>query len=205
MNLQTVNKKLTEFENTLKTKRDDVSKTKRKIDEALKSLEVLRESQAVVQAASKVTQEHLEIQLSGAVSALLHGVMDDPYNFKVEFVPKRNSMECNLLFERSDGKEIRTLDPLDGCGHGAADLASIGLKTSFAMLKENCRRTIIIDEPFRALSKDRHPLAAKVIKEISKELGIQFIIVTHGVDLSYEADKIFTVEKIGNKSIVKES
>jgi len=193
MNLQTINKKLTEFENTLKTKKHDVSKTKRKIDEALESLEVLRESQAVVQAASKVTQEHLEVQLSGAVSALLHGVMDDPYNFKVD-----------LLFERSDGKEIRSLDPLDGCGHGTADLASIGLKTSFMVLKENCRKIIIIDEPFRALAKERHLLAAKVLKEISKELGIQFIIVTHGIELANEADKIFTVEKIGNKSIVKE-
>lgn len=204
IDIPNIEKKIISYESILNTKREDLKVCEHTIENLLNEIDILREGQAIVQSAAKVTQESLEVQLSNSVSALLSGVLDDPYTFKVDFIPKRNSMECNLLFEKSDGKEIRSLKPLEGCGHGAADLASIGLKTSFNMLKDNCRNTIIVDEPFRALSRERHPLAAKVLKEISEELNIQIIVVTHTEALAKEADRVFVVKKEGNTSIVEE-
>ena len=57
------------------------------------------------------------------------------------------------------------------------------------------RNTIILDEPFKHLSKDLHDRASQMIQNLSKQLGIQFIIVTHEPALSQFADKVFEVKQ----------
>ena len=50
---------------------------------------------------------------------------------------------------------------------------------------------IILDEPLRFLSVDLQERASIMIKEISKKLGLQFLIVTHESTLASYADKVF--------------
>jgi DNA repair exonuclease SbcCD ATPase subunit len=106
------------------------------------------------------------------------------------------------VFVDGDGGE---LSPLSASGGGAVDIAAFGLRLSLWTLPEKrTRGVIVLDEPFRFLSKDLHAKAGQAIKELSARLGLQFIIVTHENTLQESADKIFRVEKRRGVSKVTE-
>jgi len=171
-----------------------------KLDTGLNNLEDLEQARIIFQKAAQVTQSQLSSQISNIVTSALAAVFNDPYEFKVDFVKRRNVTECDLLFERN-GKEK---SPLNSCGYGAADIASLALRVAYWKLG-NTRNVLILDEPLRNLSKEKQPKASMMISQLSKMKGnLQFIIVTHNSALMESADKCFTVTKINNVSQVKE-
>ena len=155
--------------------------------EALHANEQAREIMRLV---GQKTQEQLSFHISDITSLALGAVFNDPYRLIVDFVQRRNKTECDLLFER-DGD---TMDPLDSAGGGAVDVAAFALRiASWSMTFPKLRNTIILDEPMRFLSADRQQSASEMIKELSKKLNIQFIIVTLETTLASWADKTFEV------------
>ena len=99
---------------------------------------------SLIQRAVSLTQEQLKYKISNIVTQALSIVFEDPYEFKVEFVERRNSTECDLLFSRG-GEDY---DPLESAGHGAADVASFTLRISYWLLSATAP-FILLDEPFR--------------------------------------------------------
>ena len=199
LSLQNWNEKISELEVMQKVKQKELHKTRLEREEHLLKIEQIRKSQGIVNRAVEITQKHLEVQISSIVSSLLKITSDDPYEFEVKFVPRRNSMECDLMFKR--GK--KRLHILESCGHGCADLASIGLKISYQKLKEGILPVLIMDEPFRQLQKNLHPIVAEAINEICNNLHMQFIIITHEKSLIENADRVFEIKQKGGVSYVE--
>jgi DNA repair exonuclease SbcCD ATPase subunit len=106
-------------------------------------------------------------------------------------------MECDLVFVKN-GNEYK---PLDSCGYGAADVASFALRIAYWSLG-NTRPVLIWDEPFRQLDKKKQEMAAEMVAKLSKQLGIQIIIITHSDELAECADKVFKVSMENNISKV---
>ena len=128
--------------------------------------------------------------MSSIVSSALVGIFPDPYEFVVRFVQKRNKTECLLLFRR-DGEEFT---PVDSSGGGALDIASFALRVAFWCIGST-RNSIILDEPFRFLSANLQSKAGELLKRLSKELNIQFIVVTHIKELLPYGDRVLSIEK----------
>lgn len=179
----------------------EIKKEKEEHERLLKKIEDLEEARTIFQKAAQVTQEQISFHIENIVSHALAAVFDEPYEFKVDFVKRRNSTECDLLFVDEKGAELK---PLDSCGYGAADIASLALRVAYWKLSEGVRNTMCLDEPTRNLSLDKQPFASKMIQQLSQKLQLQFIIVTHSIALAESSDKIFKVEKTINGSIVKE-
>ena len=135
----------------------------------------------LIQRAVALTQEQLKYKISNIVTQALSLVFPDPYEFKVEFVERRNSTECDLLFSRGG-------DPLESAGHGAADVASFTLRISYWLLSSTAP-FILLDEPFRHLSEDLQPAAAEMLRMLSKEFDLQFLIVSHEEEITNCADR----------------
>jgi len=172
-----------------------------KLDTNLDKLKDLEEARVIFQKASQVTQSQLSRQISGIVSSALAAVFPDPYKFVVEFVSRRNTTECDLMFEKNGQRR----SPLASCGYGAADIASLALRVAYWKLDGKARNVLVLDEPTRALSLEKHERASMMVSELSKmNGGLQFIIVTHSKKLASYADKIFQVKKINNVSHVTE-
>lgn len=179
----------------LKGERDLLKKQIKEEKQLLRSLRVERDNaekaREFIRMVGLKTQQQLQYHISDITSLALSAVFDNPYELKVDFVQRRNSTECDLLFTR-DGLEI---DPLDSSGYGAVDVASFALRVvSWSMQQPRTRNVIILDEPMRFLSEDRQEYASKMIKELSERLGLQFIIVTHKEKLTMYADKVFHVK-----------
>ena len=135
------------------------------------------------------TQAELEYYISELVTLAFASVFPDPYEFGVAFEEKRGKTECRMRFLRN-GHEV---NPLSGSGGGPLDIASTTLQ--FTIWSLNKTRAIIgLDEPFRFLSRDLQPKAGEMLKEVSKKLGLQILMVTHSEDLAACADKIFNFD-----------
>lgn len=181
---------------------DQQSKTQAGIDKLNKVLSIRQETQSFIQTAAEITQKTLEQQLCAVVSPALAAVFidRDPYEFVVNFVQRRNTTECDLMFDRN-GEPV---DPLSDAGLGPADIASVALKVSNQTSSET-RSVLIIDEPLKNLSKSYHTLAAVMFRELSKKLNLQLIVITHVPDLREEANRLITVDMNKEVSYVSQA
>lgn len=181
-----------QLERTLKTNKEDLLKLKT-------ALVIHEQAREIIREVGMKTQQQLQFHISDITSLALNTVFDDPYQLKVEFVQRRNKTECDLIFVKG-GME---LDPIEASGVGAIDVASYALRiASWSMNHPKTRNVIIMDEPFRCLSKEFQERAPAMIKEISEKLNIQFIIITHEEVLADAADKIFQVKIVDRVSKV---
>ena len=170
-----------QIEKSLSTLQDELREKKRSLTRHEQAREVIRE-------VALKTQEKLQFHISDITSLALEAVFHEPYKLEVEFVQRRNKTECDLYFVRHGEK----MDPLSASGGGAVDVAAFALRiASWSMARPRTRNVIILDEPLRFLSADLQERASAMIKEVSKKLGIQFILVTHESILASYADRIF--------------
>lgn len=179
---------------------NDFTIAKKNLQQNKIKLKNIQKAQLIIQHVAQQTQEELEYYLSNIVSLALNSVFDDPYEFKIDFIIKRGTTEAEIYFMR-DGEKYK---PMDTSGFGPIDVASFALRLAVLQLNKKHRRTIILDEPFRFISKNYLPKVADMIKELSKKLKIQIIIVTHIKELESCADKLFEVNINKKISQVKE-
>lgn len=165
-----------------------------------RSLRQHEQAKEIIRTVGLQTQQQLQVNISDITSLALEAVFPDPYELKVEFVQRRNKTECDLYFVRNGNK----VDPLTASGVGAVDVAAFALRiASWSMQAPHSRNTIILDEPFRFLSKNYQEQASLMLKEISKKLGIQFLIISHEEALTEGVDKVFQVSIKKGKSHVQ--
>lgn len=187
-----LDKKLTEIQLLQTTEKDCKSELIRLEEE----LELLKEAREVFKKASLITQNHLAEHLSKIVTKALQAVFyEKEIFFKVKFVERRNTTECDFWLEEN-GHEFEIMGSR---GFGMADIASFALRVAYVLL-HSVDNVLIIDEPFRNLDKNKQPFASQMIKELSNELGMQFIISTHVDSLKEYADKSFEIIQKDNIS-----
>lgn len=164
---------------------------KARLEDLQKESDTLSEARELFQKASILTQNHLAQHLSVIVTQALRTVFyeKDVY-FKVEFVERRNVTECDMWIEENGYK----YSLLESRGFGMTDISSFALKVAYILLHES-DDVLIIDEPFRNLSENKHVIASQMIKELSEELNIQFIIATHVQALRDHSDKSFHISQ----------
>lgn len=177
-----------------KGQREEANRRLSALQEGIEAIEkeviYSEKAQAIIQHVAKETQSQLEFHISDIVTMALNAVFDEEYKFKIEFVVRRNKTECDMIFE----KDGFPMDPMDDDAGGAVDIAGFALKIALWTLQApRSRNTFILDEPFKAISRDLRPRTAELLEELSTRLNLQFLIVTHLDELTECADKIFNV------------
>jgi len=197
--------KLIKFIDKKEGEKEYINKQLNEIKKEIKQLKIKqkRAEQALtfIKKIALDTQRGLEIHISDTISAALEAVFDDPYEFETEFVERRGKTECDLFFE-TNGNRIH---PFTASGIGAVDIATLGLRTLSIAMKIDCPNLLIADEPMKHLSLNYHEEAGELLKTISSQLGMQMIIISHSPEFSNYADKVFTVKKKNNQSVIKEA
>lgn len=156
--------------------RRQVVEEKARLETAQQATIVLREAQELAQEVAQQVQQRAHKQIASVVSRCLESVFDEPYNFKIIFERKRGRTEAQLVFER-DGTIV---DPMTASGGGVVDVAAFALRLSCLMLsRPPLRRLLILDEPFKFVSSTYRGRIRHMMEELSKELKVQFVMVTH--------------------------
>lgn len=147
------------------------------------------EAQIFLQKIAQKTQQNLRYRIEDIVQLALDICFPGKYEFIVDFEIKRGKTEACLSLTDDDGNKI---NPMDATGGGVVDILSFALRIACWSLG-NTDNTIVLDEPFKYLSKDLIPKGAEIIKRLSHDLKLQFIIVTHIQELTNLSDKVFHV------------
>ena len=169
---------------------------------SVKLLKQAEKAKEVIREVGIRTQQQIQYHISDVTSLAMQAVFPDPYTLEVEFIQRRNKTECDIYFARNGNR----VDPLNASGGGVVDVASLALRVaSWSLMSPRTRGTIIQDEPMRFVSSDLQERAGEMVAEISKKLGLQFIMITHEESLTIHADKVHTVrrnKKTGRSAIV---
>lgn len=162
--------------------------------------EDLEKAQTIIQVVAQQTQSQLEYHISELATLAMEAVFPDPYKLDLAFELRRNKTEADITFVRNKEK----VDPLSASGGGVVDIAALAMRVSlWSLRRPRTRNVLILDEPLRFLSRELQLKASLMLKQISKKLGLQLIIVTHEPNLLKHADRIFEVSKSGEKTKVQ--
>jgi len=176
---------------------------KKNVKRINRKITVLERAQVFLQMVAKQTQEKLKFRIEPIVQLALDTCWDKEYEFAVDFEIKRNRTEASLNFMAVD-KEIKyAVDPVEEDAGGAIDVASFALRLAAWSLGKT-EPVIVVDEPFKWLSKDLKFKAGELMMELRDKLKLQFIMVTHIDDMIDISDRVFIVTKRQGISAVKQ-
>lgn len=155
-------------------------------------------AQSIIMAVARATQSELEYRIAEPVSLALAAVYNNPYQMRAQFeITGRGTTECHLNFERN-GMQIK---PLEASGGGPVDVASFALRIgSWSLSQPRTRPILILDEPFKWISRDKMILAGQMLQEAARQLGLQIIMISHIPELIECADIVLNVGINGGKS-----
>lgn len=200
MIIQDYKDKLNQAKGVLNSLKENIEKSKKEIKEKEIFLNNVELSQSFIQEIAKQTQEKLKYHIEDIVQLALDACFPEEYEFQVKFEIKRGQTEASLLFLKDED----SINPIHSSGGGAVDVAAFALRIAVWSLGKTSP-VLLLDEPFRFLSRDLHERAGKILKSLSDKLGLQIIMVTHNKEMAERiSDKIFQVFKKENISEIKD-
>lgn len=173
--------------------KDELKKKKQERDQLRKEVRRSEKAQAILQHVANETQRVLQYHIEGTVDLAMEAIFPNPYKLKMEFTGGgKGEVKCTMMFER-DGSVV---PPLASCGGGVIDVAGFALRLAlWSMARPRTRPVLVLDEPFKFLSKDLQSKSVEMLQEVSKRLQLQIIMVSHDVEAMMGADKLFVVEQ----------
>lgn len=188
MNIQTLRQKLERRKGQAQQITSDLAASQKTIANIEREIGHSEKAQAIILSVAQATQKELRYRIETPVSLALAAVYDNPYIAVAEFIMHgRGATECYLGFER--GGNINTMN---GIGGGVVDIASYAYRIgSLSLMRPRPRAVLCLDEPFRFVSRDKMPLAGQMLRETSRQLGLQIIMISHIAELIECGDRVF--------------
>lgn len=169
--------------------KSSLEKTLLELEDQKQILDDSLAARVIIQEVAEQTQKNLEEHIANLVTLCMNSVFPEESEFGVEFVQKRGKTEA-IFYVLKNGNRI--YDLLDSDGGGLGDIISFALRIAFWKLDKKARPVFILDEPFKYLhSVDYQDKTSDMIRMLSKDLGIQMIIVSDQDDII--GDKLFKV------------
>jgi DNA repair exonuclease SbcCD ATPase subunit len=179
--------------------------SKTELESRLKSLKTyvfhLNEALTVMNAVGVLNADESNKIIEEIVTETLRIVYDESYSFVVENSVQRNQPETNFYVKIGDKTYSLRNEELGG---GVIDIVSFALRvTAWAISGNRSDNIMVADEPIKNLDSTRILKAGEMIKKLSTDLGLQFLIVTHSNELMDIADSLFDVKKVRQNSVVE--
>jgi predicted ATPase len=141
------------------------------------SLTLHKEADCILKEVAVSIQKAVHEAVSKLVTKCLQTVFEEPWEFHFDFRESYNKIGTFYYLKKDD---LIIDDLLNTTGGGVVDIVSFGLRVAAVMLKQpKTRKLLVLDEPFRFLSEAYRPNIANLLKELSMELDMQIIMVTH--------------------------
>ena len=176
---------------------DNYKRYKSDYNDMLDSLEIAKErvvtvnkARAYFQEIAETTQRDVADTLSVIITSAIKAVFDtDEYRCEIIFGTARNQSDAKLILIKGE-EEID--DPLDSISGGMIDVAAFAARVGFIFLKGS-RKVLIADEPFKGVSEDFKGRCPEMLRLLSEQLGMQFIIISHMKEMIDGADNVLTI------------
>ena len=193
--LKTLIDKNTFIKDSLEEKQEKIQKDMNDINKETDSLLELKD---FLMSVSANYRDQLCNLFTSLVTEALTSIFEKDIRFNIKLYSYRNEPAIDVSVIENNLE----VDPQKSCGGGLNDIISFVIKIIFIYLKKSSR-IIILDEPLKFLSRDYIEQSSNFIHDISKRMNIQIILVSHKPDLEINCDKLITIEKNENRSIIK--
>ena len=181
---------------------NNLIQNKTTLDNLNNRIKLLEQAQVFLQKVAQDTQSQLKFQIEDIVNLALETCFPNEYEFQLQFNIARGKTDAELVFLSQ--KTGRPIDPMNASGGGVVDLTAFALRIASYALEQGVDNVIILDEPFRFISRDLQVRAGEILKSLSTKLGLQIVMVTHIGQMIDVADKVFEVKKNSDgRSVVK--
>ena len=194
--INTIRKQFFQMQGMKKQVKNDLRAKRNELMNLNQKMKLIEQAQVFLQKVAQDTQSQLKLKIEDIVNLALNTVFPDEYLFQVDFNVSRGKTDAELVFvnQKTGGR----VDPMTASGGGVVDIVAFALRIAGYVLESNVDNVIILDEPFRFVSKDLVDRAGEILKVLSTKLGLQIIIVTHIPEFVDIADKVFRVRKNQN-------
>lgn len=180
-----------------------LSESKLALEKLSNRARLVEQAQVFLQKVAQDTQSQLKFQIEDIVNLALETCFPNEYTFQLQFNIARGKTDAELVFLSK--RTGRAVDPMNASGGGVVDLTAFALRIASFVLEQGIDSVIILDEPFRFISRDLQARAGEILRMLSKKMGLQIVIVTHIDTLIDVADRVFEVRKNPDgRSLVKE-
>jgi len=168
-------------------------KAKAACDDVGKEVATLVAAQEVLRISAELMHKEVRSKIENIVTEGLRRVFGKKERFFFEIEVKRGRMTAVPMLEKVINGETRTGEIKRGHGGGVADITAFILNIVFLLLTPKTPRVFIADEPFKFVDREYLPQVAEMLKWLNEVTKIQFVIVTHQLELARAADKVFRV------------
>lgn len=155
-----------------------------------------------LQSLSDETRKQILGSISSIVTDALQKIKDPNLEFRMLLSTERNQIDVEFkIFDKAANQEY---DVLNSCGGSIADIITFPLRISLLLKWSPALAPILIlDENFKFVSVQDQEALAEFVRQVSEQLGIQTILVTHSERVSSKANRIFQVSKQNGISVVE--
>lgn len=183
----------TSFKVNLKTKQG-LEERKADIENKISDLNIdlLNKTAVVLQKLSENQRDLAKHRLEELGTQALKYSMGENYKMILDIDTTRKRAQT-FLYVVNEKTGLQT-DPLEENGGGIVDIISIALQLmSLQAQTPMIDGPVILDEPFKMVSKEYIPLLSEFLKKISKDFGRQNIIITHNEYLIESCDSRISI------------
>lgn len=196
INITEIKSQVGALEQLRKTEITALEKAEERLKKAQIDMNALDRIRKVMLDVGIAVQGQVKEYLEAVVTSALQTVYQEPFEFKVDFGIKWDQPVAELtVIDPDSGEPVSIRD--DQTGGGVADVCSFALLMACWALEPEGTfiPLMILDEPFKFLDATNMPRAAQLVKELSIEMGLQIIMVSHNEILIQAGDKVFHVRK----------
>ena len=186
-NLKIISKEIDNGYFSFKSLKELLEDYNTKLEAVYEKLRTTEKARAFFQVQAENTQREVSETLSVIITSALKSVFPDDYECVIEFT----GSGAKLYLKK--GEDIIE-DPINSVGGGVIDIASFAARVAFIFLSGSSR-TLIADEPFKAVSSDLRVKIPEMLQLLSEKLGVQFIIVSHLQEIIEGADNVVFIKE----------
>lgn len=175
------------FYKALKKQKKELSEV---ITDIKKNIEILTKTSAVLKhLLDSMVKDEIE-RMSGLITYGLKSIFDDQDLVFSPEITKKNGKIYIDLKTSNNGIEGN----FESFGGSVAVIESFLLRV-LCILKKNLAKLMLLDETFAAVGEEYIANTSNLIKELSKKLGLDVLLVTHQKDFQQNADHIYRVKE----------
>jgi len=188
MNVEELYDKCIQLDGIRKDKQQEYSKNKINISKEKRKAELLEMARATVIKIGEDTQNEIKNYIEETITFAIQTVYGEQFKFVVNFnYDKRDQFEIQFFINRNGILLEPRKNTISG---GLTDVCAFSLRMVLFSLEDEIIGIIILDEPFKNVSKSFIPLVSQMVKELSDLLELQLIICSHTDEIIELADQI---------------
>lgn len=175
---------------------DEIKIQKEHLIKKKEHYEIVYKVQLMLQQTANEIQNTLKIFINGINQQALD-ITFPGYTFNMEFTTKNNVSHAGIYIENNGRKQ----KPMESNGGGLGNIIAICSQMG-AKKMSYTRNVILADQPMKDLSKGpKEKLAMEMLKTITKEMNLQYIMISHIDSQIDSADKTITVKIKHNEKL----